>query len=162
MDNTKFFKIVILVLLLINIATLTFVWTTSQRPPSFQPRPPDVGEFLTQKLQLTEAQQKQFEALKQVHHEKVETLREKNKKLHNDFFDLLKQPNIDTTTINMAADAIMINQKAIEMATFYHFEDVRSICTPNQQKMFDEVIKEALRMMSPPPPGPPHGGPPPH
>ena len=62
----------------------------------------------------------------------------------------------------MAADAIMINQKAIEMATFYHFEEVRSICTPDQQKMFDEVIKEALRMMSPPPPGPPHGGPPPH
>jgi len=162
MDNTKFFKIVILVLLLINIATLTFMWSTSQRPQNLQPRPPDVGEFLTQKLQLTEAQQKQFEALKQAHHEKVETLRENNKKLHNDFFDLLKQPNIDTTTINMAADAIMMNQKAIEMATFYHFEEVRSICTPDQQKMFDEVIKEALRMMSPPPPGPPHGGPPPH
>lgn len=161
MDNSNFFKIVILVLLLINIATLTFMWSTSQRPQNFQPSRPDVGEFLTQKLQLTEAQQKQFEALKQAHHEKVETLREKNKKLHNDFFDLLKQPNIDSTSINMAADAIVENQKAIEMATFYHFKEVRAICSPAQQKKFDEVIKEALRMMAPRPPGPPQGGPPP-
>ena len=161
MDNSKFFKIVILILLLINMATLTFIWSTSQRQQNFQSRPPDVGEFLTKKLELNEAQQKQFEELKHAHHEKVEVLRENNKKLHNDFFDLLKQPSVDSTTLRIAADAIMDNQRAIEMVTFYHFKEVRAICTPAQQKKFDEVISEALRMMSPRPPGPPNGGPPP-
>ncbi len=161
MDNHKFFKIVILILLLINIATLAFIWTSSQRPQNFPPRPPDVGEFLTQKLQLTEKQQKQFETLKHAHHEKVEILREKSKNLHDDFFELLKQPEIDTTTINLAADAIINNQKALELVTFYHFKEVRAICSPTQQKKFDEVIREALRMMAPRPPGRPNGGPPP-
>ena len=47
----------------------------------------------------------------------------------------------------------VLNQ--FELATFYHFQKTRSICTPDQQKKIDEVIDDALRMMAPKPPGPP-------
>jgi hypothetical protein len=36
-----------------------------------------------------------------------------------------------------------------ELGTFYHFQKVRAICDEKQKKKFDEIIKEAARMMAP-------------
>jgi len=158
MDSTKFYKVVIVILLVINMSTLIFMWTTSMRHDGHRGRP-DVGNFLTEELAFRPAQEKQFELLKKDHQQKVRNLREQNKGFHDAFFDYLSVPVVDSMKLKNAVDSILFTQKQIEMATFYHFKDVRAICNTEQQKKFDIVIKDALRMMAPGQDGPPPNGP---
>jgi protein CpxP len=167
MNNSKFLKIVILLLLLVNISTLTFMWL--HRPQKNDA----VGDFFTKELQFTSKQKEQFEVLKQEHRSQVEALRAENKEKHDAYFELLKNPTIDSASVKKAAAAIVKIEEQKELALFYHFQKVRAICNASQQQKFDEIINEAARMMAPksrggeerpkPGEGPPRGedGPPP-
>lgn len=154
MDNSKFLKTVIIILLLINISTLAFMWM--QKPGHGMPPPPpqEVGNFLMHELHFTEAQVKQYEEMREEHRGYVENLRKESRELHDAYFDMLGITPTDTNKVNQMADSLSQFQKQIELSTFYHFQKVRMICTAEQQKKFDEVINEGLRMMAPRPPGP--------
>lgn len=141
-QNTRFFKLIIVILLAINLATIGFIWLQSRRMGL-----PEVGEFLCKELQFDEKQKEQFMQLKQAHHSQVMQLKDTNKKNHDQFFQLMGSPT-DSTKINSAADSIVALQKKIELATFYHFQAVRNICSPTQQKHFDEIIGEAMKMFA--------------
>ncbi len=151
MENSKFLKIVIIILLLINISTLAFMWM-HKGPHGMPPPRQEIGDFLIRELNFTETQRKQFVKMRDEHRSSVRNLREQSRELHDDFFDLLASSSTDSIKVNQLADSITFNQKQIELSTFYHFQKVRGICTTEQQKKFDEVINDALRMMAPPPP----------
>jgi len=147
MNNSKFLKIVIVLLLLINISTITFMWLN--KPPKHDA----VGDYFAQELQFTAKQKEQFDALKQEHRSQVEGLRAENKEKHDAYFELLKNPSVDSATVKKAASQILKIKEQEELALFYHFQKVRAICTASQQEKFDEIINEAARMMAPRPRG---------
>jgi Spy/CpxP family protein refolding chaperone len=148
MESSKFLKIVIVILLIINIATLGFIYL--QRPPhGFPPPPIDAGQYIAHELNFTGEQEEQFNILREENKSVIEELRKASKDFHDHFFDLLKTHPSDSLLVLQMADSIVLNQKQIELATFSHFQKVRALCTPEQQKKFDEIIKDALRMMAP-------------
>jgi Spy/CpxP family protein refolding chaperone len=153
MDNSRFLKIVIIVLLIINIATLAFMWMQHAHHGPDGPARHDVAGFLEHELKFTDEQRKQFDVLMEEHHEQIENIQHNGRELHNHFFDLLNKQ--DSSAVKQLADSLAKNQEQIELITFDHFKKVRAICTPEQQKKFDEIIDEALRMMAQ------HQGPPP-
>ena len=153
MDNAKFLKTVIIILLLINIGTLAFMWMQYPRHGMPPPHPPEIGKYLMHELQFTEVQKNQYEELRDEHRHMMDGLREKSKDFHDVFFELLGNNPIDSNKVTQLADSITAIQKEIEISTFYHFQKVRMICSPAQQNKFDDVIKDALRMMAPRPPG---------
>ena len=166
MGSNRFLKIAVVVLLLVNIATLVFMWNGHRQHEGGRPQqhgPNGAFDFLTHELNLDESQIKQFDALRKEHHEAAMLIQEKNHKMHRRFFDLLKNMPADSVVSTQLADSMAMYQKQMEMLTFNHFKKVREICKPEQQKKFDEVINEALEMMAPHPPKGPHGseGPPP-
>lgn len=147
MDNSKFLKTVIIILLLINIGTLTFMWMHQHGMPP--PHQPEIGNYLMHELKFTEAQKNQFEQMRDEHRHEIDGLRKKSREMHDSFFDLLGNSQADSNNVNQMADSITSLQKEIEISTFYHFQKVRTICTREQQEKFDEIIKEALSMMAP-------------
>ncbi len=148
MNDSRFLKIVIVILLLINIGSISFMWLHHPPPPPMQDR--DAMHFLIHELNLSDAQKSQFEKLKDEHHDGMERLQDNGRDFHNRYFDLIKSSS-DTNTVTQMADSISLNQKQIELLTFYHFKSVRNILTAEQQKKFDDLIGEALRKMAPPP-----------
>jgi len=156
MDNPKFLKIVIIVLLLLNISTVAFMWMHKPPGPPFPPPPNGQlardGQapyrFLVNALKMDDRQQQRYAELRDEHHEAVQAIQQQNKDLHKRLYDLL-QTN-DTVQAQQLANSIADNQKQIELITFHHFAKVREICNPQQQLKFDSVINEALRMMAPP------------
>ena len=152
MDNSKFLKTVIVVLLIINIGTLAFMW--KKMPGHGMPPPPqEIGRYLMHELKFTDEQVKQYEQLREEHRNSIDHLRRQSRNLHDAFFDLLSASPVDSSKVNELADSIVSLQKQIEISTYYHFQKVRTLCTPEQQQQFDKVIKDALAMMAPRPPG---------
>lgn len=157
MNSTKFLKIIIVFLLLINLSTILFMWL--HRPH----REGEVRGFFEKELQFSPQQVDSFDVLKEEHRNNMEQLKAKSKQLHDAYFDLLKNPSVDTATVSKAALQLAMLKEQEEKVTFYHFQKVRALCNEAQKIKFDKIIKEAARHMGPsrgpreedgPPPGP--------
>lgn len=169
--NNRLLSVIILLLLTANIATLGYLWMhrpgNAQQPP-IAPPGGQVFEFITHELQLDSAQQKQYKALRDEHQSGQRPLQDSIRKAKDEFFELLKQPNLTDTEIQQQSSKVAAAEQQLELFTFKHFQKLRAICTAPQQKKFDEIIQDVLRRMAPakrpqgpPPPGIRGGMPPP-
>lgn len=149
-NKTRFLYFLILLLLLMNAATLTFMFM--HHPPHGGNSPQEVSHWLTEQLKLNAAQQEQYKTLQDEHRKNMESIHRQDRNLHDRFFQLLNGAAADSTIVNQLADSIAANRKQTELTTFYDFKKIRSICNAEQQKKFDEIIGEALRMMGQHPP----------
>ncbi|MFN0214880.1 MAG: hypothetical protein ACKVT2_11545 [Saprospiraceae bacterium] len=148
MENLKFYKIAIAVLLLLNIGTLTFMWV--RRPPSFQARGPFM--FLVKATGMDEAQQAAYGELRDLHRPEMEGNRKQISELHGQMIGLLAQHEESDPEVFQLADSIAAIKRQEELAMYAHFRRVRAICRPDQQVKFDAAIGEAIRSMGPMPP----------
>lgn len=129
-------KYLVVAALLANTATLLFFWL--KRPPrGDRPKPP--FEILTQELQLNTEQQKAFTLLHKQHHHVhdslLQSMAEKRKVLYTQ----------KTSQIDSIVQQIGLIQQEIEVITYYHFEDVRKICTPEQQTKLDNILVRSVQ-----------------
>lgn len=174
MENStdRTWKITALILGILNVVLIASIWLRPHPPlppcpPAQAPHamhghdgpPPNggPGEFLSQELQLDPAQLREFYTLRDEHRMKIKGLQNNGRELRDNYFNLLKSDKPDSAEVNKLASGIAANQKEIELATFHHFEKVRTICNPEQKQLFDNIIGDVLRMMGRPPGGPPHG-----
>jgi periplasmic protein CpxP/Spy len=128
-------KYIVIAALLINAATLIFFWLKQQeeRPPK---RP---FEVLIEALKLNNEQQDAYK-----------NLREKHREVHNNLLTRMAEQRKGLyTQKNTINDTIIHNigllQEEIELLTYHHFEDVRKICTPEQQVKLDSVLTKTVQ-----------------
>jgi len=146
MENSKFYKIAIALLLLLNIGTLAFMWLN--RPPPPGARGPFM--FLVKATGMDKAQQATYRQLRDVHHSRMEDFQQQNRQLRGQLFDYLAQKDQNDSQVQLLADSIAAVKRQEEMLTFEHFRRVREICRPDQQLKFDAAIGEAIQSMGPP------------
>ena len=158
MKNAKLYKLIIILLVVLNLATLAFIWFN--RPGrERQDDKAQAANFLIKELSMNQDQQAQYQKLRQEHRAKLNVLNERDKVLHKHFFDLLVQGSADSVSLESMASAIAANRKEMELVTYEHFDQIKKILTPVQQQKFDSIFQDVLRMVlpmpSPPPPPPP-------
>ena len=169
-DKPKFYGVIIIVLLLLNSATLAFMWLHRPGPPphmEFQHDPnmtqgrnePRPGEFLIHELNLNDSQLTDFIKLRDEHQSATIKIEQDIKNNKDEMFKMLGSAQTDSSKLNQITDNLAKDQKQIEMALYNHFSKVRSLCDDSQKKKFDNIIGDVMKMMG----GPPHGpqGPPP-
>lgn len=161
-NRNKWWAITILLLVVMNVATLTTLWLLKDRRPG-PPADPKSGvvEFLVKELGFDSLQKQKLIALRGEHQNKMRELRRNNRDAKDAFFALLQQPDTPDSVIEKAAIASTVNDKETDILTFKHFQQIRNLCTAAQKKKFDNVIAEVLRMISPPRQGKQQGPPPP-
>ena len=153
MQAMKTLKIVVALLLLINIATLSFFWLNRPMhdgPPMHDGSPGHgggPGNYLIHELNLDDKQQEQFRVMREHHHESMMNFREKAAEYRERINEQLKAAQPDSLRIRQLSDSIGYCQRDVELLTFYHFHDLRKICNPKQQQRFDEVIHDAIEMI---------------
>jgi len=164
--KNKLLTWLVVLLLIANAITITIFWLSRAKPP--QPMRGTPQNFLVESLKLDAKQQEQLEVLVKEHRQAAEHLRMKTKESKEALFDLLKQPNVSDSTKQAAAKAVSVTTEKLDLLTLNHFQKVRALCNSEQQKKFDEIINDVVRMMGQPRPpmgpgsgrpGPPPGGP---
>jgi periplasmic protein CpxP/Spy len=145
-------------LLVANAASIAMFWLGKKKLPPQPKGPPN--EFLVKELKLDEKQQAQLDVLVKEHRQAAEQLRRKTREAKESFFDLLKQTNVTDSAKQAAAKSVSAITEELDLLTLNHFQKLRAICTPEQQKKFDEIIHEVTSMMGQPrPPMGPGNGP---
>jgi protein CpxP len=156
----KSLYILVGILLLINVATMSFIWytkiiTEQQINP---PRPDNNRSFLADELGFTGEQSQKFEVLKQEHRRGVEIILSETKELKDKLFDCIKTGN-DSKAKELSGK-IAEKQSALEILTYEHFKEVRKVCNDEQKVKFDKILVELIRGLETKSP-PPNGAPPP-
>lgn len=139
------------VLLLLNVGLLVWISFFSNRLPA-QPQ----RLFLETELKFDEKQTESYRELRQEHAQQMRSLREHVKEMKEDYYADLGKTISDDSLI-ARANQIETKMAEADVITFKHFQQVRQMCTPAQQKHFDEVILDLIRSIERQ--GPPRGGP---
>jgi len=113
-------------------------------------------EYLTKELQLTKPQQDTYDSLRNEHHAATMKLQDSIRAAKDALFNMLQQSNTSEEMISAASNKAAALNAQLDVLTFHHFQKLRALCTPEQQKKFDNIIQEAIRGMGRqqgPPPG---------
>ncbi|MBO3699261.1 Spy/CpxP family protein refolding chaperone [Roseivirga sp. E12] len=150
--NNKYIGWVVILLAILNIALLAFIWTGRNQLPK-KPRRAGIMVF-EERLNLNETQKRQLKQLRDQHFAKMEKLRSESRETRKELHGLWAEVDASNKVTELSQRMGTLHA-AIEKATFDHFAQIRAICSPEQQKIFDELIKDVLRQGERP--GPPNG-----
>lgn len=146
-NQSKFRNILIVVLLILNLLTVSIIWmqTIKKSEPQItekDSRPSESVDLMKKTLDLTDDQTKQLERLR--------TDQLVLSKQFNDRLDILKKElaeelfkeKPDTALANAKSKEIGELQTKIEMIRFKHFNELLTICTASQKEKLKPVIVE--------------------
>lgn len=161
--NNRWLSVITLLLLTANIVTLALLWTNKSHEKVNDKLPPPDGrafEFIIRELKLDSAQQQAYATLREEHQLGQRENRDSINKSKDNLFELLKQPNVTDSVLNIYSSRIGYFEQQRDLVNFKHFQKLRAICNKEQQTKFDNIIKEVMRRMGgpkgqqgPPPPG---------
>lgn len=132
-------KYLVAIALIINAATLIFFWYN--RPPQEGKRGLKPGRVLIEELKLDTQQLVLFQPLRDQHHQ-----------AHDSLLQIIAtQRQILYSQKQAANDTILhkigLLQAEIERITYDHFQEVRKICTPEQQAQLDILLGKMAQII---------------
>lgn len=150
-NKYKILWVAVGVLLLLNVGLLVWISFFSGKLPAQTQR-----LFLETELKFDEKQTEAYRELRHEHAQQMRSLRGQVKEMKEAYYaDLGK--TISDDSLKAKANQIESKMAEADVITFKHFQQVRQMCTPAQQKHFDEVVIDLIRSIERP--GPPRGGP---
>jgi Spy/CpxP family protein refolding chaperone len=162
-NKNKWWLIAIMVLLVVNTATLAIFWLERKGQDLLgkKPQGSEAQAFLIKELALDSTQQAQYLELVKAHREGTNAIKRQLRDAKEAFFNLISDSTVSDAAIKQAAGSASAIEAQIDLLTFKHFQQIRNICTPAQKAKFDTVIKTVVKMMGPSQERP-QGPPPPH
>lgn len=164
MEKDKFLIIAIVFLFVLNLFTLGFLLFDKKQPPptmregnermmppgDFPDGKPDKPDkFIIEKLKFNEEQVQKFEDLKREHRRQVEDIQFQSRKLHDEYFGLLKAEPVDSVKAGQILEQIANNQKELDKVTFTHFARIKELCKGEQKELFNRFIEEIAGSFKP-------------
>lgn len=152
MKKSTFLWGAIVILFLLNTATLFFM--AHNRQMEHRPPPPAEGnrrfdEQVIRTLQLSPEQEQRFEHLKREHHQQMMTLDEATDAPFRQYFGMLLRSKADSLLKDSLEQEIAgIYLEKVNL-TYAHFEQLKAICTPEQQQRFDQLVPSLMQVITP-------------
>ncbi|MDG1147906.1 MAG: hypothetical protein P8N52_06325 [Crocinitomicaceae bacterium] len=154
MKNVRFYKLVILLLVLINIAALSAMWF--RRPPG---RPGHKGKPPISEIISLNGQAKiTVDSLERNHHQNKQAMVRLSQELRHQLFDAVGNDKRPILRLQQKLDS---TKAEIEHLTFNFFNEVSKNCNETQKVQLKKFIRRTISRAHHRPPGsmgPPHGG----
>jgi len=148
-SRNKIYVSLIGLLLLSNLALVAFF--VMNKPEKREVRREHPGSYMKDALKndvgFTEQQMAEFDKMADQHRQQMRPLFEDIGKTKESFYKMLSQPQTADIVLNQAASQIGDKQKAIDIKIFTHFQNIRQLCTPEQQSAFDSLIQRVVHRM---------------
>jgi periplasmic protein CpxP/Spy len=156
MQNSRYKVLLLLVgILLLTNGVLLLFFVGKKEPKEKQHTRRDrsavMREFLKDSVGFNDQQLAQFDQVREQHQQNVRTLFEDMRKAKLSFYQLFNQGSSADSANQAAASVIAEKQKALDLAFFNHFREVRTLCQPEQLPRYDSLIQQIVRRMVSPP-----------
>lgn len=138
MRNNKVLIGVIIILVILNVISLSFIWRGGNHHDDH--RPPKVEKYLGKRLHLNEEQVTFFKKSRKEHFVKKGDLMAEIASLRSQLAQQIEKEASDSL-LNLIAS----NYKELEMLNHEHFRRLRSICDDEQKLKFDSLLFDLAR-----------------
>lgn len=140
--TNKLYLIIIAILLIANITMLVFYFQQKRpdRPAGKQDRRAYIASFLQKEIGFDQQQLQQYDSISKLQSEKVRREFDTIRSNKNIQFKQLVAAGFSDSVINELAGQSAVVQKVIETNMFLHVRNIRQICTPQQQPLFDSLF----------------------
>ncbi|MDF2436870.1 MAG: periplasmic heavy metal sensor [Bacteroidota bacterium] len=158
MERSKLLTIAVIGLLVLNLGTLGVLFFGKHTPGPGHHRPPlneGPRQIIIDRLHFNSEQQKQYEALIDIHQKKNRELNDNARRLHDELFGLLANDTADNAKADSLMKLIGENQLAMDKLNYSHFTDIKTICKPEQLDDFKELAEDLAGLFGPKGPRPP-------
>lgn len=148
MEKNNFYKLLIILLLVLNLGTLSYLFFSAGKPPQSPPpdgqQPPPFAEMLQKELLLTDAQTAQVKDMHTHHLQKMDSLQMQYQQVLQQYFNLLLQQNVlqQKDSLQQILSAIT-TQRADE--AFHHFNAIRQLLNKEQLQKYQEQLPKILQ-----------------
>ncbi len=143
MNKTKLLTIFSIVLLAINLMLVGFIlFKTPLRKGSEGPR-----DIIIEKLHFNNDQTIAYDTLISLHRIDIREQDQIIRQLKNNLYSALNSP-FDTLRNDSLITLIGNAQQNIERIHYHHFQDIKKLCKPEQQKSFEALTKELSSMFN--------------
>lgn len=151
-SKSKMTAWLIIILFLLNIATLIFMWGTLLGnpkppfpPPDFRPEKKDMMFMLKEELKMNSAQTFKLQELSEIHRKNMEPVGDSILIFKKNIVEETFKENPDLNKIKVYADKIGFLQSHIELNISNHFINLIKICNNDQKEKFRKLILEPLQ-----------------
>ncbi|NRA11507.1 MAG: hypothetical protein HRT57_06105 [Crocinitomicaceae bacterium] len=142
MKGTRFYKLLILALVILNICTLAYFQLTKYTPP---PRPNK--QEISKTLELKGDAKSSVNALEKDHHNRKKTLVHRDHELHEKLFNRIGSGKPTHDLLNQIGK----NKEEIESMTFIFFDEVAEHCNDRQKEKLIKFVQRRLNRLRPGP-----------
>jgi protein CpxP len=151
MEKNKLQRIIIIGLIVLNIGLIGFVFL---RPHGKGPhrKHMEPKHAIIEKLHLDKTQIEAYSALIRIHQSQIKKANDEQNMLKQDLYSLLDHSELNDTAKKSLLVLLGNNQQKIEQIHFSHFNDIKSICRPDQLDEFNELAKELSQLFAQPMP----------
>lgn len=147
LSNKRFLWIIILILLILNLASLGTIWfhDWDNNVPRFrESRSFDQRDhFLKRELNFSPEQQAQFDTLFNHHRSELELKADEIRTLREELMSMMRNQDF-TAESEKIVHTIGERQSELEMMNYNHFKEVMAICNDEQKLIFIETLKRAV------------------
>ncbi|MFY0652152.1 MAG: hypothetical protein JXQ96_08975 [Cyclobacteriaceae bacterium] len=168
MKSQQFFKLVIVVLVLLNLSVIAVFFIQSSNKTPLRPMQHNgpggahkgpLVDHIEQTLQLDEGQKEKYKALRQAHMKAMKEMNDRHNSLLKEYFQTLKKEGNKTAQNQQILSDIQDVEKDKVEVTYEHFRKIKALCSEEQLEKFPKVMDETIRHLlgtgqrrRPPPP----------
>jgi len=154
--------IVVIILVILNITTLTFLWLGKPKNPPHREfvrnrieEPNKIKTLLKNELGFDEQQSEEYLKLRRDNRRKIEKLNFEIRKIKKQMFDEALKEGSNNTNSDSLLNLAQSKQTEIERLTIQHFVNLKNLCKPDQIGKLEMLVHRLL------PPRPEGNNPPP-
>lgn len=140
MNKQKILIIAVVVLVILNVTTLSLLWFSKPGRQHHRSRrkQPDVDHFLKRKLDLSNEQAEIFKSIREEHFESTHDIQHSLREDRQQLSRILSSE--DTALQNELMRKISNKNAAVERLNFRHLQNLKTVCNEEQKVKFDSVI----------------------
>lgn len=145
----KWLLLLVIILLLTNITTLSIFWFVKPKKagPTDRPR---MGTWIVNELKLDKDQEAAYWKLRDSLVSQQRPIMDSMRAAKKRFYEQVSNPNVNDSVLEANSNKTLALQKRLDFLTFQHFQQVRTLCRPEQLPKLDTVVKEIINRMTSP------------
>lgn len=142
--SNRWLRMGLVLMVVLNAVTITLLLTGAghhhRGGPPHPHRPPGGPDRIAEELHFNEAQTRQFETMRRAHHQQLLTITDEMVAIRRQVYSAPSYA--DSLRADSLIQIVAAKSAALDRITYQHFADLRKLCDPGQQKIFDDVISD--------------------
>lgn len=151
MKSNKLLVFAAIALLIINAVLVCMLWNEKKKHRGGAGRSGNRGEWFADQLKLDSNQKKEHKKMISAHFESMKPLFDSMNSLKNSLYVAINESATNDSLVSNYVNKIADLNKEITLKTYTHFGSVRKMLNEEQQKKYDEMVKNLMTRRGGPP-----------